>query len=301
MASPSDIQRPVALVTGVSGFTGHYVAAELERSGYAVRGLEGDDLRTEAVDLTDRNAVRGAVERLQPRVVVHLAAISFVAHGDADAIYRVNVVGTRNLLEALAAEPIGPSHVILASSANIYGNVGGLIGEDVPPSPQNDYAVSKLAMEHMARLWTDRIPITIVRPFNYTGVGQSEKFLLPKIVSHFRHKAELIELGNLDVSRDFNDVRAVTTSYERLLRVPAGQVFNICSGHEYSLRGIISMMEAISGHRMEVRVNPDFVRPNEVKQLRGDPSRLASTIGELPAYALAETLRWMYENPARPD
>jgi len=301
VASPSDIQRPVALVTGVSGFTGHYVAAELERSGYAVRGLEGDDLRTEAVDLTDRNAVRGAVERLQPRVVVHLAAISFVAHGDADAIYRVNVVGTRNLLEALAAEPIGPSHVILASSANIYGNVGGLIGEDVPPSPQNDYAVSKLAMEHMARLWTDRIPITIVRPFNYTGVGQSEKFLLPKIVSHFRHKAELIELGNLDVSRDFNDVRAVTTSYERLLRVPAGQVFNICSGHEYSLRGIISMMEAISGHRMEVCVNPDFVRPNEVKQLRGDPSRLASAIGELPAYALAETLRWMYENPARPD
>lgn len=293
--------RPIALVTGVSGFTGHYVADELERAGYAVRGLEGDDCKAEPVDLTDRHAARDAIARLQPHVVIHLAAISFVAHGDADAIYRVNVVGTRNLLEALAAQPIRPAHVILASSANIYGNAGGVISEDVPPSPQNDYAVSKLAMEYMARLWTDRLPITIVRPFNYTGVGQSDKFLLPKIVSHFRRKAEVIELGNLDVSRDFNDVRAVAASYERLLRIPAGQVFNICSGHEYSLRGIIAMMEAISGHRMEVRVNPDFVRPNEVKQLRGDPSRLSSAIGEIPAYALADTLRWMYETPARPD
>ncbi len=297
MASPSDMERPIALVSGISGFTGRYVAAALGRCGYAVHGLEGGDPAAAQVDLTDRGAVYGAVQRLQPRVVVHLAAISFVAHGDADTIYRVNVVGTRNLLEALAAQSSGPSHVILASSANIYGNAAGLIGEDVLPSPQNDYAVSKLAMEYMARLWTDRLPITIVRPFNYTGVGQSDRFLLPKIVSHFRRKAELIELGNLDVSRDFNDVRAVATSYERLLRVPAGRVFNICSGDEYSLRDIIAMMEAISGHRMEVRVNPDFVRSNEVKQLRGDPSRLASAIGQAPHYDLADTLRWMYESP----
>lgn len=298
MASHSDTPQPIALVTGASGFTGRYVADELTRVGYAVHRLEGPDSTAEAVDLTNRYAVRDAVERIQPQVVVHLAAISFVAHGDADAIYRVNIVGTRNLLEALAAQPIGASHVILASSANIYGNAGGVISEDAEPSPQNDYAVSKLAMEYMARLWTDRLPITVVRPFNYTGVGQSEKFLLPKIVSHFRRKADLIELGNLDISRDFTDVRAVATTYERLLRLPAGGVFNICSGREYSLHEIIGMMEVISGHKMEVRVNPDFVRANEVKRLRGDASRLASAIGGLPARELAETLRWMYQTPA---
>jgi GDP-6-deoxy-D-talose 4-dehydrogenase len=297
VASPSEMARPIALVTGGRGFTGHYVAAALERSGYEVRGLEGGDATADPVDLADREAVRGAVERLKPQVVVHLAAISFVAHGDAEAIDRVNVVGTRNLLEALAAQSNRASHVILASSANIYGNAGGLIDEDVAPSPQNDYAVSKLAMEYMARLWTDRLPITIVRPFNYTGVGQSEKFLLPKIVSHFRRKAEVIELGNLDVSRDFNDVRAVAATYERLLRVPAGQAFNICTGREYSLRDIISMMETVSGHQMEVRVNPAFVRAGDVKQLRGDPSHLESAIGKLPLYELSETLRWMYDTP----
>jgi len=275
------------------------MAAALKGAGYSVCGLDGDGPTSAPIDLTDRRAVRNAVERVQPQVVVHLAAISFVAEGDADRIYRVNVVGTRNLLEALAARSTGPSHVILASSANIYGNSGGMISEDEMPSPQNDYAVSKLAMEHMSRLWTDRLPITIVRPFNYSGVGQSDKFLLPKIVSHFKKKLELIELGNLDVSRDFSDVRDVVSIYARLLGATPGNVFNICSGHEHSLREIVDMMEAISGHSIEVRVNPDFVRANEVKQLRGDSARLRGAIGSRRAHQLEDTLHWMYEDEGR--
>lgn len=298
MASHSnDLTRPIALVTGVGGFTGRYVAHELERSGYAVHGLvESDVDSTAPVDLTNRDLVRRAIDWLQPKVVVHLAAISFVAHGDADAIYRVNVVGTRNLLEGLAAQSKKPSHVILASSANIYGNAGGLIAEDVPAAPQNDYAVSKLSMENMARLWCGQLPITITRPFNYTGVGQSEKFLIPKIVSHFRRRADVIELGNLDVWRDFYDVRHVASIYARLLGVaPECGVYNVCSGQEHSLRQVIEMMEEISGHTLAVRVNPDFVRANEVSRLRGDPGKLVARIGGLPDFSFRETLRWMYE------
>lgn len=295
MASPSDQRPPVALVTGLEGFTGRYVAEALVRAGYEVRGLEKDEEPGRQVDLLDREAVRNAVAQLAPQLVVHLAAIAFVAHGDVEAIYRVNVVGTRNLLEALSLAPTAPTHVVLASSANIYGNAGGLISEDVPAAPQNDYAVSKLAMEYMARLWMDRLPITIARPFNYSGVGQSENFLLPKIVSHFRGQASRIELGNLDVWREFNDVRAVADIYARLACLLPGGVFNICSGQEYSLRSIIGIMETISGHRLEVVVNPQFVRPNEVKRLRGDPARLAEAIGTRPAIELADTLRWMYE------
>ncbi|MET0267233.1 MAG: GDP-mannose 4,6-dehydratase [Duganella sp.] len=291
-----------ALITGLSGFTGHYVAQELRAAGYQVAGTitpgssAGDELYP--VDLNDRAGLAAVVQQVQPDVVVHLAAIAFVGHGDVEQIYRVNVAGTRNLLEALAALPRKPSAVLLASSANIYGNTDvGVIGEDVPAAPANDYAVSKLAMEYMARLWQDKLPLIMVRPFNYTGVGQHENFLLPKIVAHFRRQASDIELGNLHVWRDFSDVRMVAQSYRRLLAAPgaAGQVFNICSGQAYSLGEVLDMMADIAGYRINVHVNPAFVRANEVVRLVGDNRRLASVAGLPDSVPLADTLRWMYQ------
>jgi nucleoside-diphosphate-sugar epimerase len=280
-----------ALVTGLSGFTGEYVEQELRHAGYEVAGI--------SADLTDRAALAAEVQALQPDVVVHLAAIAFVAHSDIEQIYRVNVVGTRNLLEALAALPKKPSAVLLASSANIYGNTDvAVIHEEVPAAPANDYAVSKLSMEYMARLWMDKLPIIMVRPFNYTGVGQHENFLLPKIVSHFRRKEARIELGNLNVWRDFSDVRVVAAAYRQLLaKAPAGQVFNISSGKAYSLGEALEMMAQIAGYKIDVHVNPAFVRANEVARLTGDNRRLASVVGEIDPPPLEQTLRWMYEAP----
>ncbi len=291
-----------ALITGLRGFTGHYMARELVDAGYRVFGTAmpgyaaGPDIYP--VDLSDRAAVAAMVEQVQPDVVVHLAGIAFVGHGDAEQIYRVNVAGTRNLLEALAAVPHRPSAVLLASSANIYGNASvPFIDENVAPAPANDYAVSKLAMEYMARLWMDRLPIVIARPFNYTGRGQGENFLLPKIVAHFRRKAPQIELGNLAIARDFSDVRMVAYSYRRLLAAaPAGEAFNICSGRSHSLSGVLDMMAEIAGYRIEVRVNPAFVRANDVLTLTGDNTKLASVIGPIPTRPLSETLRWMAED-----
>lgn len=290
-----------ALITGITGFTGRYVAAELERAGFDVHGLganslHGDD-RYHQVNLMDIEGLRRCVDSVRPDVVVHLAAIAFVGHGDPEAFYRINLLGTRNLLLALSTSGRLPESVLLASSANVYGNIAeGILDELTPPSPANDYAVSKLSMEYMARLWFDRLPITIVRPFNYTGVGQSDSFLLPKIVKHFRTRSDSIELGNLDVWRDFSDVRAVANAYRRLLEVkPSGKVINVCSGHTHSLRGVLEIAEAITGHSIEVRVNPHFVRANEVRSLSGDPSLLKSFIGEWNSPPLEETLRWMLE------
>ena len=292
------------LVTGHRGFTGRYVVEALRAAGCQVFGLSATpaELDQHGIDLLDRKQVGAVVAEVRPDAVIHLAAIAFVAHGDAEEMYRTNVVGTRNLLEALAALPQAPAKVLLASSANVYGNSDvELLDEAVPPSPANDYAVSKLAMEYMARLWMDRLPIVLARPFNYTGVGQAENFLLPKIVSHFQRGERTIELGNIDVARDFQDVRFVADAYARLLGADAaGKTVNLCSGNSVSLLEVIGMMQEIAGYAIEVRVNPAFVRANEVARLTGDNRRLRDLIGPLNIIPLRQTLEWMYAHPSAP-
>ena len=278
------------LVTGLDGFTGRYVQRELEAHGHQVVGLRAD--------LTDLEAVKQDIESVRPEAVIHLAAISFVGHGDANAFYQVNLIGTRNLVEALSQHTEDLQCVLLASSANIYGNsTEGVIDESVLPAPVNDYSVSKLAMEYMARLWMNKLPIVIARPFNYTGVGQSPSFLLPKIVDHFRRGEKEIELGNIDVARDFSDVRTVATVYRHLVEEKVtGEIFNVCSGEAFSLSDVLDMMKDISGYAIKVRVNPAFVRENEVKRLMGDGSRLAGCIGRQDPIPLRATLEWMYSS-----
>jgi GDP-6-deoxy-D-talose 4-dehydrogenase len=272
--------------------------AALEAAGYRVHGWGSQvaGSNDEAVDITDRAAVHDAVARIAPDYVIHLAAIAFVAHDDAAAVYNVNVVGTRNLLEALSRLEKKPRSVLLASSANVYGDREGAIPETAPFHPQNDYAVSKVAMENMARLWMGRVPVIIARPFNYTGVGQDDHYLLPKIVAHFRRQAPVIELGNLDVWRDFNDVRAVVDVYRQLLvRGRPGETYNVSSGTEVSLRHVVDLVADIAGRGIEVRVNPAFIRPNEIVHLHGDRSRLEALLGPLPKIDLRDTLHWMFQ------
>jgi nucleoside-diphosphate-sugar epimerase len=287
------------LLTGVDGFTGKYVAKELTEKGYQVVGLvykhagEGQV----ACDLTDKQAVKNCLSEVKPDYVIHLAALSFVGHADQKAFYDVNVFGALNILEMAKEIGISFKKVIFASSANIYGNPVAIekIDESVAPAPVNHYAMSKLAMEYMAKLWFDNFPLLITRPFNYTGSGQAEQFLIPKIVSHFKKKAAEIELGNIDVYRDFSDVRDVAKAYVRLLESDArSEIVNLCSGNVSSLSSIISKMEEVAGYKINVKVNPAFVRANEIKILGGDNSKLVSLTGFKPTIAIDQTLLDMY-------
>ena len=149
-------------------------------------------------------------------------------------------------------------------------------------------------MEHMARLYAQRLPLVIARPFNYTGRGQAQSFLIPKLVDHFQRKAPYVELGNLQVEREFNDVRFVCETYLRLLEKGApGEVYNVCSGKPVALQSVIDLLSRITGHPIEVRVNPAFVRANELHRLCGNPHKLLEAIGGLESPALEDTLRWM--------
>ncbi|MFJ1269608.1 GDP-mannose 4,6-dehydratase [Legionella lytica] len=286
------------LITGIEGFTGRYLAQTLRLSGYNVKGLTRQStLNGFCGDLLEYDSLINVLAQFQPDIVIHLAAISFVAHSNVDAIYRTNVEGTQNLLKALVVSGSKPQAVLLASSATVYGNVdSSSIDESVQPSPVNDYGRSKLAMEEMAKTWSEQLPIIITRPFNYTGPGQSLNFLLPKIVDHYTRRAPVIELGNLDVIRDFSDVRTVVKSYQLLIEAkPCGETFNICSGQGHSLHEVLNMMKDLTGHELKVQVNPAYVRKHEVRQLVGSQEKLNATIGAISRVSLVDTLKWMLQ------
>jgi len=267
------------LVTGLRSFTGPYLARALQAAGHEVHGADeaaGFDLRLPA-------SLAATLVAVQPDYVVHLAALSSVTHANATDLYSINTVGTANLLEAIAQAAPGVRKVLLASSANVYGNSNAdPIDEDVPPAPVNHYACSKLAMEFIARTWFERLPILIVRPFNYTGPGQTEAFLIPKLVAHYAQRRPLLELGNIDVERDFSDVRMVADAYARLLTADAvGTVVNVCSGVGRSLRSVLEQLQSITAHVPQLRVAEHLVRRAEVHRLVGSNRRLRGLIGEL--------------------
>lgn len=277
------------LITGINGFTGAYLARFLTEQGFNVVGL--------TTDLTDREAVISEVIAHSPDYVIHLAGISFAAEANAELIYKVNVIGTINLLDALCQVKSTLHKVILASSATVYGNVeGSVLSEELCPSPMSHYGCSKLAMEQMAQCYMEKLPLLIVRPFNYTGVGHASHFLIPKIVKAYQDGRPDISLGNLDVSREFNDVRDVCKVYHDLLLAnePSGMTVNICSGRTISLMTVISLMNQIASYEINVDVNPAFVRKNEIKDLSGDVTKINKLVKPKFNYGIEDTLRWMY-------
>lgn len=278
------------LVTGLTGFTGHHLKLALEAGGHTVFGLSSD--------LTDLDTLETEIKHIQPESIIHLAGISSVDHKNANAFYNVNIIGTRNLLASLDKHVTNLSSILLVSSANIYGNhTKNILDESISPHPRSDYAISKFAMEQMALLWLDRLPIFITRPFNYTGVGQSNNFLIPKIVDHFKQKTEVIELGNIDVFREFGDVRDVANVYNKLIeKPPLGEILNICTGQPYALKQVISYCQELTGHSIKVEVNPAFVRKNEIKTLQGNCDRLKKVVKDWNPRPLVETLGWMLED-----
>jgi GDP-6-deoxy-D-talose 4-dehydrogenase len=275
------------LVTGSDGFTGQYLRSTAEALGYESVALKSD--------LNNTDELNHEVLTTSPDAIVHLAAISFVGNQDLESFYKVNVIGTENLLKAAVLLKHKPK-MLIASSANVYGNPSvELIDETTLVSPINHYAISKLAMEYAVKARFSELPIIITRPFNYTGLGQSENFLIPKIVSHFTQKKPFIELGNLDVSRDFSDVRDVTKIYIQLLESKHHSItVNICCGRCISLRDIMDVLHKVSGHSMDIKVNPEFVRKNEIRQLHGDNSFLKSLINLAPFIKIEDTISEMY-------
>ncbi len=281
------------LVTGSDGFTGRHFCRLARESGFDIIELKAD--------LRSADAVRAEVAATAVEYVVHLAALSAVTHADVFALYQVNLFGTLNLLQALHDTQQQPQRILLVSSANVYGDcTQSPIAEQLPPAPVNHYAMSKLAMEHLAKTHADTLPLLFVRPFNYTGVGHDDRFVIPKIVDHFARGCSEISLGNVDVIREFNDVRVICDAYFRLLKQGVcGETYNVCSGQAYSLRQAINALEEQTGRCMTVKKNEKLYRANEIRELYGSPDKLEACVGKLPHPGLDTTLKWMLESALR--
>ena len=296
------------LVTGVSGFVGPHLARALTAAGARVAGL---GLEPESppglpldgwhtADLGDAPAVTDAVARARPDAVVHLAGQSSAARSfaDPDGTFRANASGTANLLEAVRAG--APSaRVLVVGSGESYGPQpeGSRVGEDAPFAPVSPYAASKAEADRLAADAAARgLDVVRVRAFSHTGPGQSPVFVVPgwaqQVAAIEAGRSEpVLEVGNLEVTRDLSDVRDVVGAYVALLeRGERGVAYNVCRGEGVRLTDVVRRLVALA--KVPVRVETDLarMRPADVPWLVGDPARIARDTGWRAAIPLERTL-----------
>lgn len=297
------------LVTGAEGFTASHLLPLLRlEDGIRVSGILFRERAAEGLldevfrgDILDGPFVRQVVRETRPDRVYHLAAVVPVAQvrGDFPGALRVNVEGTYHLLEAVAAESPG-ARVLVVGSSDEYGSRSH---DEMPLqetdvfSPVNEYGVTKVAQELLARLYHRRrgIALLFTRTFNFTGPGQPPDFVCSSFARQIARLRRLgggtIEVGNLDVERDFLDIRDVVMACRTILEkgVP-GRVYNVCSGVAIPLWRILDILREMAGVPVEVKRDAGRVRPVDIPYLAGDNGRLRG-LGWERSYPLEETLK----------
>lgn len=288
--------KKTLLITGASGFVGHVAMAHF---------AAGDDYTPVAlppIDLRDAAAVHEAVAAILPHAVLHLAAQSFVPRSfqAPQETFDINLLGTLNLLQALQASNFAGTFLYV-SSGDIYGRVPEdqlPVTEARFPEPRSPYAVSKFAAEQLCLQWhrTEGWDVKIARPFNHVGPGQDALFVLPAFAQQViaiadGRQSPVIEVGDIDTTRDFTDVRDVVHAYDAILaRGHAGATYLIASGTERRVRDLLSMMCTLEGIAPEIRQDPARLRPAEQRRMVADASLLRRDTGWEPQHAIATTL-----------
>lgn len=293
---------PTCLIMGIDSFTGTYVKDIFKNNGYHVFGtsylpqFKITDASVFSVDLLKIAEIDAVIKQTKPEVVIHLAGISYVVSDNPKPFYDVHISGTHNLLKSLADSAYKPSKVILASTAQVYGDNPNP-NEKTNPNPLNDYAVSKLAMEYMTKIWMKKLPIIIARPFNYIGVGQSKNFIIPKLITAFKNKQAELEIGKTDMKRDFSDVRFIAQCYYSLAtRGKAGETYNLASAKSYSVQYLIDELTHIAQFQPMIKLNPAFIRPNDPPMIVGNNEKISAIDHNISPIPITKTLEWIYHD-----
>jgi GDP-4-dehydro-6-deoxy-D-mannose reductase len=297
-----------ALITGISGFVGKYLAECLLDKGFEVYGIDRTNsnvkgCKVESCDVLNKEKLAAIINKTRPDFIFHLAALSSVkrSFANAEATKKISIVGTKNLFEAVVSTKISPV-ILVVSSLQVYGSQDNLpITEDAPLRPESPYAESKVEQEKLCREYFKKgLKIIVSRSFNHTGPGQKAEFVWPSFAKQIAEieagKAAEMKVGNLNIERDFSDVRDIAKAY--LLAVQKcipGEIYNICSGKAYNIGKMLEVLKSYSSVEVKVSADTKRMRKVDVPVLYGDNSKFAKATGWKPEIEFEKTLKDVLE------
>lgn len=299
------------LIFGAGGFVGSYLCKEFLNNGYKVSGTdkgEGSALPSEVdfyrTDLMQANEVEKLIGQIQPDIIVNLAAISSV--GDSwnmpQTTMAINVIGALNIMEAARKSEQKP-RILFVGSSEEYVISENPLDENTQLNANNPYGISKVTQEQFAKLYREQYGLKIycVRPFNHTGIGQRDSFVLPSFCKQVAEidksgKDGKIQVGNLKVKRDFSHVKDVVRAYRMIVESDnCNQIYNVGSGNAYSLEDMLTYIIGLSNRHIEIEVDQNRIRPTDQPVICCDRSLIGKELGWEPQYNVYDALREMYE------
>jgi len=299
------------LIFGAGGFVGSYLAMEFIKHGYFVIGtdkIRGSMLPAEVefyeTDLLSTDAVEGLINRIQPDIVVNLAAISSVgaSWGIPQLTMQVNVVGALNIMEAARKSEKKPK-ILFVGSSEEYVISDDPMNEEVQLNASNPYGISKVTQEQFAKLYREQYGLKIycVRPFNHTGVGQRDSFVLPSFCKQVAEIEKsgypgIIKVGNLKVKRDFSHVKDIVRAYRMIVESEnCDIIYNVGSGEAYSLEDMLQYITNMSSQNIKVEIDQSRFRPTDQPVICCDYNLIKTKLGWKPKYTVFDALKEMLE------
>jgi len=305
-------------ITGITGFVGTHLVRELSSmrgevfgTAYPKKPEDWNACDAENVcflDIRKEPDLSALVAKILPDWVFHLAAISNVKHSWAKRkeTLEINLTGTFNLFEALRKHA-PHARTLYVSSSDVYGVVSPVtkaLSEQDAVDPVNPYALTKIGGEILCRFYSqiEGLDIVVVRPFSHTGPGQSSDFVCSDWAFQIaqiekKNQNPKIKVGNIDVQRDFLDVRDVVNAYILLMeKGEKGEIYNISSGDAISLREILTILLSFSAEAIEVEVDPERKRKRDIPLLVGDSQKVRRISSWEPKIPLSQSLHELLEH-----
>ena len=300
------------LIFGAGGFVGSYLCKEFLNNGYKVSGTdkgEGSALPSEVdfykTDLMQADEVKKLIGQIQPDIIVNLAAISSVgaSWNMPQTTMAINVIGALNIMEAARKSEQKP-RILFVGSSEEYVISENPLDENTQLNANNPYGISKVTQEQLAKLYREQYGLKIycVRPFNHTGIGQRDTFVLPSFCKQVAEidksgKDGKIQVGNLKVKRDFSHVKDVVRAYSMIVESDnCNQIYNVGSGNAYSLEDMLTYIIGLSDQNIEIEVDQNRIRPTDQPVICCDRSLIGKELGWEPQYNVYDALREMYES-----